>query len=130
VKLPVRAGLLKVRGSMAGEKSRSDTGSPEILLEVRPRSVSGDLGPGVALPESFAGRAGEVADSIAEIATKFRSRLQKTLNKASDSGWKMDAIELRFDIAVQAEAGVIIAKATSGATFSAKLTLKAAAGEQ
>ena len=115
---------------MAGEKKGSGRRSTEILLEVQPRSVSGDLGPSIFVPEAFARRADEVADSIAEIASQFRSRLEKTLDGPSDHGWKMDAIELMFGITVQAEAGVIIAKATSAATFSAKLTLKAAAGEQ
>ena len=104
--------------------------SPEILLEVRPQSVSGDLGPGIAVPESFAQRAGEVADSIAEIASQFRSRLKNKLIRPSNSDWDMDTIELTFGITVQAEAGVIIARATSSATFSAKLTLKAVADGQ
>jgi hypothetical protein len=115
---------------MAGEKRESGGRSTEILLEVQPRSVSGDLGPSFALPESFAHRASEVADSIAEIASQFRSRLEKRLDRPSDHGWKMDAIELMFGITVQAEAGVVIARASSAATFSAKLTLKATAGEQ
>ena len=111
-------------------KNESGKRSLEILLEVRPQLVSGDLAPGIAVPESFAQRADEVADSIAEIASQFRSRLEKKLNRPSSSDWDMDAIELMFGITVQAEAGVIIARATSGATFSAKLTLKAVAGEQ
>ena len=115
---------------MAGNVRRSGSQVPEILLEVRPRSVSGDLAHSLALPEQFRQRAGDVADSVAEIAAQFRSRLEKALEKPADSGWRMDSIELRFDIAVQAEAGVIIARASSGATFSAKLTLKAPAGTQ
>ncbi len=99
-------------------------------MEVRPSSASGDLSHGLPVPEQFRRRAGEVADSIAEIAAQFRSRLEKALEKPADPGWRMDSIELRFDIAVQAEAGVVIARATSGATFSAKLTLKAPAGTQ
>jgi len=115
---------------MPREVSRRGSQPPEILLEVRPRSVSGDLGPGVTMPEQFRRRAAEVADSIAEIADQFRSRLERVLQKPADPGWTTDTIELRFDIAVQAEAGVVIARATTGATFSAKLTLKAPAGTQ
>jgi len=115
---------------MAGEKREGSDRPAEILLEVQPRSVSGELGPNVGVPESFTRRAGEVADSIAEIASQFRSRLEKRLDRPSDHGWRMDAIELMFGITVQAEAGVVITKATSAATFSAKLTLKASAGEQ
>lgn len=115
---------------MAGNASRRDTHSPEILLEVRPRSVSGDLGPGRAVPEQFRKRAGEVADSVAEVADQFRSKLEKALEEPAKPGWRMDSIELTFDIAVQAEAGVIIARAGSSASFSAKLTLKAPAGTE
>jgi Trypsin-co-occurring domain 1 len=115
---------------MAGEKKKSSGQPAEILLEVQPRSVSGELAPHVALPESFTRRASEIADSIAEIASQFRSRLEKKLERPSDGGWKMDAIELMFGVTVQAEAGVVITKAASAATFSAKLTLKAPEGEQ
>lgn len=115
---------------MAGEKSAGSERPLEIFLEVHPGSDSGDLGPSIAVPESFAQRAGEVADSIAEIASQFRSRLHKVLGKPPDYGWRMDTVELTFGIVVQAEAGIVIAKATSGATFSAKLTLKAGAGER
>jgi Trypsin-co-occurring domain 1 len=112
---------------MADDGDTSDSRVPEILVEVRPKSMSGDLGRGLAMLEEFGRRAGEVADSVAEVADQFRSRLQKTLRKPDDHGWHTDSIELRFDIAVQAEAGVVIARAASGATFSAKLTLRAPA---
>jgi hypothetical protein len=97
----------------------------EILLEVRPKSTSGDLAPRVSVPEEFRKRAGEIADSVAQVATQFRARLERVLAYADDSPWAVDTIEIGFDIAVQAEAGVVIAKASTGATLSAKLTLKA-----
>ena len=109
---------------------RTNSASPEILLEVRPASESGDLGPGFTLPEQFRQRASEIANSVAEVANQFRSSLEKELKPTGVPGWHMDSIELRFDIAVQAEAGVIIARASSGATFSAKLTLKAPEAKQ
>jgi hypothetical protein len=102
--------------------------APEILLEVQPRSTSGDLAPRVTLPEQFERRAGEIADSVAQVADQFRSRLESVLRRPSDGGWAVESIEVGFDLSVQAEAGVIIAKATSGATFSARLTLKAPPG--
>jgi len=113
----------------------SDKGKPrgpemEILLEVRPKSVSGDLGPGGAELERFGRRAGEIADSVAKIAEEFRSRLEKTLRADDGDGWHTDSVELGFEIAVQAQAGVVIARAVTGATFSAKLTLKAPAAER
>lgn len=98
--------------------------SAELLLEVRPRSASGDLAPQVAMPEEFRGRAREIADSVAEVADQFRSRLEPVLGGPAD-GWRVGSIEVGFDIAVQAETGVVVAKATTGATFSARLTLQA-----
>ena len=77
------------------------------------------------VPEEFRKRAGEIADNIAEIADHFRSRLKKILDRQDDSGLRIGSIEIEFGIAVQAEAGVVIAKATAGATFTARLVLEA-----
>jgi Trypsin-co-occurring domain 1 len=104
--------------------------APSILLEVQSSSVSGDLGPGVPTLEQFRHRAHEIADSVAQTAEDFRSRLQKALPDPENSGWRTESIELGFQIAVQAEAGVVIARAVSGATFTVKLTLKASADKQ
>jgi hypothetical protein len=108
-------------------KSRSAM-SPnhKILLEVRPTQSSGDLAPRAVVPEEFKSRASEIADSIAEVVDHFRSRLGKVLHQRDDSGLRIGTIEIQFGIAVQAEAGVVIAKATAGATFSAKLVLQPA----
>lgn len=108
-----------------GGSRRAVSGGPDILLEVRPVAVSGDLGPRPAVPEEFRARAGEIAESIAEVAEHFRSRLKKVLATQDDSGLRIGSVEIEFGIAVQAEAGVVIAKATAGATFTAKLVLQA-----
>jgi hypothetical protein len=60
--------------------------------------------------EQFRRRAHEIADSVAEVAEEFRSRLQKVLRRPEDPGWRADSIELDFQIAVQAEAGVVVAR--------------------
>jgi hypothetical protein len=98
---------------------------PEVLLEVMPTSRTGDLAPRVAAPEEFTKRAGEIADTIAEVAEHFRARLARILERRDDPGWQADSIEIAFDIAVHAEAGVVIARTGADATFSAKLILKA-----
>ena len=115
---------------MAARREAISSKEPFILLEVRSASESGDLGPGGPALEQFSRRAGEIAESIAKIAEEFRSRLKKTLHKPEESGWRTESIELGFEIAVQAEAGVVIARAVGGATFTAKLTLKAPADEK
>ncbi len=98
---------------------------PEILLEVRPTAVSGELAPRVPVPEEFRTRAGEIADSIGEVVEHFRSRLGKVLDRREETSWQVSSIEIEFDIAVRAEAGVVIAKASAGATFSTRLILQA-----
>jgi hypothetical protein len=77
------------------------------------------------VPEEFKARAGEIADSIAEVADHFRSRLGKILRRQDDPSLRVASVEIEFGIAVQAEAGVVIAKATTGATFTARLVLQA-----
>lgn len=110
-------------------KSRSAASpSPEILLEVRPAATSGDLAPRAMVPEDFNSRAGEIADSITEVFDNFRSRLEKVLDQRDDSSWRVGSVEVEFGIAVQAEAGVVIAKASAGATFLARLVLQAPGG--
>lgn len=112
-------------------KTRSDAGhGPEILLEVRPARTSGDLAPRAVVPEEFKSRADEIADSIAEVADLFRSRLRKVLHQRDDSGLRIGTVEVQFGITVQAEAGVVITKATAGATFSAKLVLESPGDRQ
>lgn len=107
-------------------RPRSNTrATPGILLEVRPTTASGDLGPRASVPEEFTSRASEIADSIGEVVDQFHSRLGKTIDRRDDSSWCVRTVEIGFDIAAQAEAGVIIAKATAGATFSVHLVLYA-----
>ncbi len=97
-----------------------------LLLEVSPRPGSGgDLAPRAAMPEDFRRRAGEIADSVAGVADEFRSRLASVVAQPSSSRWGVESIEIGFEIAVQAETGVVIAKASSSATFSVSLTLQA-----
>ena len=109
---------------MSGSRSTKSV-SPDILIEVRPVTFSGNLGPHPVVPEEFRERAGEIADSITEVADQFRSRLEKMMHRHEDNGLHIGSIEIEFGIAVQAEAGVVIAKATAGATFTARLVLEA-----
>jgi len=107
-------------------KSRPAAHRPTLLIDVRPAVVSGDLAPRASVPEEFTSRAAEVADGIGEVVDRFCSRLEPVLVRREDSSsWRVGSIEIAFEIAVQAEAGVVIAKTTAGATFSARLTLYA-----
>jgi hypothetical protein len=99
--------------------------APGILIEVRPAVSSGDLGAHAAIPEEFRSRAAEIVDSIREVVDQFRSRLGKELSETDNSSWHVGSVEIEFGLAVQAEAGVVIAKTTAGATFSARLVMQA-----
>jgi Trypsin-co-occurring domain 1 len=95
----------------------------EILVEVRPAYVSGDIGrTRPAVPESFASRAGEVADTISDVASKLRDHLEANMAAEESHIWRLSTVALGFELALQAETGVIIARASAGATFSATLT--------
>lgn len=97
---------------------------PEILLEVRPAATSGDLAPRAVAPEEFRARADEIADSISDVIDHLCARLGKLLDQPDEPGWQVGSVEIEFGVSVQAETGVIIAKATAGATFSARLVLQ------
>lgn len=101
-----------------------DPRAAEILLEVTPRSVSGDLAPRTTVPEDFRRRASEIADSVAGVANEFRSRLGSVLQAPAKGEWGVDSIEIKFEVAVQAETGIVIAKASTAATFSVTLTVQ------
>lgn len=100
----------------------------ELLVEVRPRVSPQDRGnlassPSVA-PEAFAARSEEIVDSIVSVSRRIQAELDKRYDSSSSTEWALDSLELNFELAVQAESGVIIAKASAGATFSVKLSLK------
>jgi hypothetical protein len=95
----------------------------EVLVEVRPVAVSGDvkrLRP--AVPESFSARAGEVTETITEVAEKLHDHLEARMAEKETSLWRLDTVQLEFELALQAETGVLIARASAGATFSVTLT--------
>jgi hypothetical protein len=107
------------------ESGRPSGKKPKILLEVQPSADTGDLGPRLAVPEDFRARAGEIAEDLADIVEDFRSKFARVFDRRDDEGsWGVGSIEIAFQIAVQAEAGVVIARTTAGATFSAKLVLE------
>lgn len=69
---------------MAESAQGKDHPKATVLLDVQPRSSSGDLAPRTALPEEFRRRAGEIADSVSEVAEQFLDRLQRVLNGPSE----------------------------------------------
>jgi Trypsin-co-occurring domain 1 len=110
-------------------------GNVEVLVEVSGVGATGDLRRGASLaPVNFASRADDIADALLEVARRIRGRLQSA-NGAVDAapapdgkpapdgekGWGLDEVQLNFQMALQADAGVVIAKASTSATFSATM---------
>lgn len=97
----------------------------KIYVEVLPAAdSSGELSFQSRIRENFEDRAKELAESLAEIATAFRSRLDHSLNQGTELTWPLQEIELKFSIDLQAQAGVVLAKASTTAGFEATLTWK------
>lgn len=74
--------------------------------------------------ESFSKRVGELGKSLGTIANDLRAQIDATLDEPEQSGWLLDEVELTFSIDLEAEAGVVVAKARSSAGFEASLTWK------
>jgi hypothetical protein len=93
-----------------------------ILIDVVPsHSPSGNLSGRSVLPEAFSRRCGEIANSLAAIGEAFKQRLDRVqVQDAAD--WGLAEVTVVLGLAVQAESGVVITKASTGATFTATLT--------
>jgi hypothetical protein len=95
----------------------------DIRVEVIP--TGGGYGQDLAgppAPELLSDRAGEIADGVAEVARQFRDRIDDVTTTETATGWKLGQVEVEFGLQVEAGAGILIARATAGATFTATLT--------
>jgi Trypsin-co-occurring domain 1 len=72
--------------------------------------------------EDFRERAPEIAESIREIADLMQTRLGDDEVQDPASRWSMDRVTLSFELALEAEAGVVIARASTSATFSIEIS--------
>jgi len=74
-------------------------------------------------PEQLAARIDEIGDSISWFKESIESRLDAIGNEEpSSESWSLDAIELTVSIDLEAEAGVIFARAKAAAGLELKLT--------
>ena len=84
----------------------------EIYVEVVPkRDAEGYLSAKFIGPESFESRAKDIADGVASVANSVRADLERALHVDTKSPYLLDTIELKFTIDLEAEAGVVIARA-------------------
>lgn len=99
--------------------------APDILVEVSAGS-SGDLSARPSTPEPMAGRADELAASIAEIASMLQPRLQDADSSHGSGAWALDEVAYRFDVSFTVGSGVLIGRATGRGTFTVRLTWRSA----
>jgi hypothetical protein len=95
----------------------------DIRVEVvPPAGTYGQDLAGPPMPELFSARASEIADSVAEVAEQFRARIEEAMTRDAAGGWQLGQVEVAFGLQAEAGAGVLIARASVGATFTATLT--------
>jgi hypothetical protein len=95
----------------------------DIRVEVVPAAgaYGQDLA-GPAVPELFSARAAEIAGSVSEVARQFRAHIDDTVSGEQPGGWKLGQVEVAFGLQAEVGSGVLIARASAGATFTATLT--------
>lgn len=75
-----------------------------------------------SLFERFESRVDELGSSIGEIANRLRSRLDADLHEENEPDWRMEEVSVTFSLDLEAEAGVVVAKARTTAGFEVELT--------
>jgi hypothetical protein len=99
------------------------------MTEIKVQVVSQDTGEVAFGPQrlpDFRERAQELGDALNDVAAALRGRLHE-LGARGEDGWDLDEVSLKFSLDLQAEAGVIVARASTKAGFEAALTWKRAA---
>lgn len=92
----------------------------EVLVETR-ATGGGDLG-GPHLISKLSERLPEIADAIDEVTGTLRDRFRQQLQDDDRTVGRVDEIEMKFSLDLQAEAGVIVSRATVAAGF--EVTIK------
>jgi hypothetical protein len=90
---------------------------------VPPPERAGELA-GQTLVERFEERVDELGDSIGEIARRLRDRLDADLEDDGGSATRLSDVTVTFSLDLEAEAGVVVAKARTSAGFEVALTWK------
>jgi hypothetical protein len=96
------------------------------MTEIKVQVVSQDTGEVAFGPKrlpDFRSRAQELGDALNDVAAALRGRLHE-LGERAEEGWDLDEVSLKFSLDLQADAGVIVARASTKAGFEASLTWK------
>jgi hypothetical protein len=94
----------------------------KIRVQVVPSPArAGQLSPGKTW-ESLERRIDELGASIGEIADRLRTQLDTSLAPAEETpAWRLREVQVTFSLDLEAEAGVIVARAKTTAGFEVSL---------
>jgi hypothetical protein len=91
-----------------------------------PRDNRGQIKHGAPSVDDFGKRAPDIAAGIREAAAMIQAGLEEGESSAVPGAWAMDAINLSFEMSLEASGGVLIATASASATFSVEIAWKRA----
>jgi hypothetical protein len=94
------------------------------MTEIKVEVISEDTGEvafGFKRLPNFGDKVQELGDALNEVAAALRGRLHELGARAED-GWDLEQVSLTFSLDLQAEGGVILARASTKAGFQAALT--------
>lgn len=96
----------------------------DVLIQVSPMAgqviYSEELVRGAPPLESFRDRAGEIAETITEVATSLKQHLDSMLEHKE--GLAPDQVEVNFGLELQAGASAVITRVSAGCTFTVRLS--------
>jgi Trypsin-co-occurring domain 1 len=100
---------------MANEKDK------QILVQVIPVEASGEISWGTSVTDELERRLDDIRNAVAAGAKTVAGSLP---HLPSAENWNLAEVEASFAITLTAEAGVILSKASAGATFEIKVLYK------
>lgn len=101
------------------------TSGPDPLIHVvQSGELYEDMGGEPPTPQHLSTRIEELGQSIDWFQSRIAAHLRGLADESDERGWHLDAVELSVSIDVEAEAGVIFARAKSAAGFELKLAWK------
>jgi ABC-type hemin transport system substrate-binding protein len=114
-----------IEGWGPGMDSTEQVPKSQIKVQVIPSPVrAGQLSPGKTW-EALESRIKELGQSIGEIANQLRSELDASLAPAAEPpAWRLSDVEVTFSLDLEAEAGVVVARAKTTAGFEVSVSWK------
>jgi len=93
----------------------------QVLIQVVPVAQGGEIAWGGSITDQLENRLDDIRNAIAAGASAVAESLP---GLPSVTGWRLGEVEASFSVTVTAEAGVILSKASAGATFEVKVLYK------